>query len=220
MKKQLLFLILTLSFSITINAQSISFTSTELTTAEIGSTIKVDFKYTIAADGYIYCAIELLDDWTWSASVASAELEPAVAGTEVTGSFNLTIPESTTPTVDLTGNLNYKIKIELKQNRNDWLAGAYPATQINMTASTASVGKIDNTLKNVKVFPNPADGFIQLKGINDLYNSKIKITNVLGKEVFKSNLTDSKVNISNLKSGIYILTIQSENKLKNIKFIK
>ena len=74
--------------------------------------------------------------------------------------------------------------------------------------------------ETVKVFPNPADGFIQLKGINDLYNSKIKITNVLGKEVFKSNLTDSKVNISNLKSGIYILTIQSENKLKNIKFIK
>lgn len=218
MKKQLLFLILTLSFSITINAQSISFTSAELTTAEIGSTVTVDYKYTIAADGYIYCAIELLDDWTWNANVASAELTTAVAGTDVTGSFDLTIPDDITLTADLTGNLNYKLKIELKQNPSDWLAGQYPATQINMTASTASLN--DNFLNDVKIYPNPADEFIQLKGINDSYNSNIKITNMLGKEVFKSNLTNSKVNISNLKSGIYILTIQSENRLRNIKFIK
>ncbi|MEN8857381.1 MAG: T9SS type A sorting domain-containing protein [Flavobacteriaceae bacterium] len=202
------------------SAQTIEFTSAELTTAEIGSTVTVDYKYTIAADGYIYCAIELLDDWTWSANVANAELLNAVAGTDVTGSFELVIPVNITPSADLTGNLNYKLKIELKQNPSDWLAGAYPATQINMTASTASVNEVDNILNNIKVFPNPANEFIELKGISNLENSNVRVTNVLGKEVFKSNLVTSKINVSKLNSGIYILSIQSENKLKNIKFIK
>lgn len=218
MKTKLLFI--TVFISSFLSAQTIEFTSAELTTAEIGSTVTVDYKYTIAADGYIYCAIELLDDWTWSANVANAELLNAVAGTDVTGSFELVIPVNITPSADLTGNLNYKLKIELKQNPSDWLAGAYPATQINMTASTASVNEVDNILNNIKVFPNPANEFIELKGISNLENSNVRVTNVLGKEVFKSNLVTSKINVSKLNSGIYILSIQSENKLKNIKFIK
>ncbi|SDT96292.1 Por secretion system C-terminal sorting domain-containing protein [Polaribacter sp. Hel1_33_78] len=218
MKTKLLFIALLVSTFI--NAQSIEFTSAELTTAEIGSTVKVDYKYTIAADGYIYCAINLLDDWTWTAEVVGVELANAVAGTDVTGSFDLAIPEGTTPTADLTGNLNYKINIELKQtpDQSTWLAGQYPATQINLTASTASVN--DDFLNNVKIYPNPAQNNLFIKSENSLNISNIKITNLLGKEVFTSNLIDSKIDVSNLKTGVYILKIQSENASKNIKFIK
>lgn len=218
MKTKLLFI--TLFISSFLSAQSIEFTSAELTTAEIGSTVKVDYKYTIASDGYIYCAIQLLDDWTWSANVVEAELDPAIAGTDVTGSFNLTIPEGITPTSDLTGNLNYKIRIEIKQDRNTWLAGKYPETQINLTASTASINDVDRFLNAVTLFPNPAKNVIQLKGVEDLNISKIEISNVLGKKVFKSNLFDNKIDISNLNSGIYILTIQSESSSSSIKFVK
>ncbi len=220
MKKQLLFLILILSFSVTICAQSISFTSTELSTAEIGSTVKVDYKYTIAADGYIYCAIELLDDWTWSANVVNEELTSAVAGTDVTGSFNLTIPTGITPTADLAGNLNYKIKIELKQNPSDWLAGAYPATQINMTPSTLSTIDVEQKLNNIKVYPSPAKNFIQIKNTSSLNITDVKITNILGKEIFSSKLIKSKIDVSKFKTGIYLITILSEEKSKTIKFIK
>lgn len=216
MKTKLLFI--SLFISSFLSSQSIEFTSAELTTAEIGSTVTVDYKYTIAADGYIYCAIELLDDWTWNANVASAELVTAVAGTDVTGSFDLVIPDNITPTADLTGNLNYKLKIELKQDANTWLAGAYPATQINMTAATASVN--DVFLNDIKIYPNPAQNNLFIKSANSLNISNIKITNILGKEVFSSNIIDSKIDVSNLNSGIYILTIQSEKASKNIKFIK
>jgi hypothetical protein len=220
MKTTLLFIALLISTFI--NAQSIEFTSAELTTAEIGSTIKIDYKYTIAADGYIYCAINLLDDWTWTAEVAGIELGNAVAGTDVTGSFNLTIPEETAASVDLIGNLNYKINIELKQTpeQSTWLAGQYPATQINLTTSTASVNDVDGFLNEVTLFPNPAKNSIELRGTKDLDISTVKISNVLGKEVFTSNVFDSKIDISNLNSGIYILTIQSENNSKSIKFVK
>jgi hypothetical protein len=218
MKTKLLFIALLMSTFI--KAQSIEFTSAELSTAEIGSTITIDYKYTIAADGYIYCAIELLDDWAWSADLASAELPTAAAGTDVTGSFDLTIPEGTTASADLTGDLNYKIKIELKQNTTDWLAGAYPATQINLTTATASVNDVTLFLDAVSIFPNPAKSSIRLKNSSDLNISSIKITNMIGKEVFTSKFTKPEIDISNLNSGIYILTIQSENKSKNIKFIK
>lgn len=218
MKTKLLFIALLVSTYI--NAQSIEFTSAELTTAEIGTTVKVDYKYTIATDGYIYCAINLLNDWTWTAEVVGVELANAVAGTDVTGSFDLAIPEGTAASVDLTGNLNYKINIELKQDPDTWLTGQYPGTQINLTASTASVNDVNNSLNAISIFPNPAKNSIQLKNNNDLEISSIKITNVLGKVVLRSKLNDSKIDISNLNSGIYILTIQSENNSKNIKFIK
>ena len=220
MKTKLLFIALLMSTFL--SAQSIEFTSAELSTAEIGTTITIDYKYTIAADGYIYCAINLLDEWTWTAEVVGIELANAVAGTDVTGSFDLTIPEGTTASVDLTGNLNYKINIELKQtpDQNTWLAGQYPAIQIDMTASTASVNDVDTVLEQVSIYPNPAKNSIRLKNSSDLNVSSIKITNMIGKEVFTSKFTKPEIEISNLNSGIYILTIQSENKSKNIKFIK
>ena len=218
MKKQLL--IIALGISTLLSAQTISFTSAELTTAEIGSTITVNYNYTIAADGYIYCAIELLDDWTWSANIASAELSNAVAGTNVTGSFNLTIPTGTTPTADLTGNLNYKIKIELKQNPSDWLAGVYPATQINLTTATAGVGDFESNSNELSVFPNPAKNSIQLNNLSNLNNTSIKIFNLIGKEVISASNTKSIIDISTLVNGIYILNIKSENKSIKIKFIK
>ncbi len=113
-------------------AQSISFTSA-LTTAQVGSTVTVNYQYTIPANGFIYCSIELLNDWSWVSNVAIAQLDPAPAGTNVTGSFDLTIPNGTLPTSSLLSPQNYKIKIELKNLSYVWVAGAYPGTQIDIT---------------------------------------------------------------------------------------
>ena len=132
MKKQLLFLFLCVSMTLTGWAQSISFTSA-LTTAQVGSTVTVNYQYTIPANGFIYCSIELLNDWSWVSNVAIAQLDPAPAGTNVTGSFDLTIPNGTLPTSSLLSPQNYKIKIELKNLSYVWVAGAYPGTQIDIT---------------------------------------------------------------------------------------
>ena len=218
MKTKLLFIALLASTFI--NAQFIKFTSAELTTAEIGSTVTVDYKYTIAADGYIYCAIELLDDWAWSANVASAELTTAIAGTDVTGSFDLTIPGGTTATADLTGNLNYKIKIELKQNPSDYLAGAYPAAQINLTASTASVNGVDSFLSDIKIYPNPARDFFQITNFSKLNNPSIKIYNLVGKELYSISNSISTIDVSNFTNGVYLLNINSDGLSKTIQFVK
>ncbi|WP_445748917.1 T9SS type A sorting domain-containing protein [Polaribacter sp.] len=216
MKKQLLFIaLLVTSF---INAQSIEFTS-DISTAEIGKTIKVDFKYTVAADGYIFCGINLLNDWTWVSYVGGGDLSPAPAGTDVAGSITFTIPEGTTPSSSLTGQLNYKINIELKTSTFDWLAGAYPATPINLTAASLSTNNFEKDL--ISVFPNPANDLLQLRGIENTKISQVTISNVLGKKVLAtSNLKNNSIDISNLNAGIYILSISSENSQKRMKFIK
>jgi hypothetical protein len=221
MKTKLLFI----TFFVTtfLSAQSIEFTSAELTTAEVGSTITVDYKYTVAADGYIYCGISLQDDWTWTSEVANGELTTAVAGTDITGSFNLTIPAETTLTANLTGDFNYKINIELKQtpDQSTWLAGAYPSTWLDFVATgTLSTNDVQPKLNNITVYPNPTRNTLQIKGVNFLDISKVKIVNILGKEVYSSHLKNSNIDVSNLNAGIYIVTVESDEKLKRIKFIK
>jgi hypothetical protein len=216
MKKQLLFIALLITSFI--NAQSIEFTS-DISTAEIGKTIKVDFKYTVAADGYIFCGINLLNDWTYVSYVGGGELSPAPAGTDVTGSITFTIPEGTTPSSSLTGALNYKINIELKTSTFDWLAGAYPATPINLTAASLSTNDFEKDL--ISVFPNPANDILQLKGMENTKISQVSISNVLGKKVLStSEIKNNSIDISNLNPGIYMISISSENSEKRIKFIK
>lgn len=218
MKKQLLALIFTLFLTNFVLSQTISFTSSELSTAAAGSTITVNYQYTISNNGYIYCAINLLNEWTYISTVASAELNPAVAGTNVSGSFQMTIPANTTPTANLTGNQNYKISIELKDSNFVWQAGAYPATQINITSALSDR---DFKSESFSVFPNPTSDFIYVTGNNKDSISKISISDMLGKNVLTSSqLINEKIDVSSLNSGIYILTVSSDNSQKTLKFIK
>ncbi|WP_282074004.1 T9SS type A sorting domain-containing protein [Polaribacter atrinae] len=218
MKKKILFIALCISSFL--NAQSISFTSAALTNAEIGSTITVDFTYSISADGYIYSAIELQDDFTYQSTIVDAELNPAVAGTDVTGSFTFTIPESTTPTSDLTGNLNYKIKIELKDASFNYLAGQFPDTEINITSSNLSVDDFNKTLSDIEAYPNPAKNKIYFQNLKNDVDYKAFIFNILGKNILSVNQLENGIDISSLNDGIYLLSIKSNNKVKNLKFIK
>jgi len=152
---------------------SISITST-LTTAEIGTIVTINYQYSIANAGNIYCAINKYSGTTWLAKVVDGSLSPAPAGTDVTGSFNFTIPFGTTPTADLTDTQNYKLVIELKDASWNWVAGAYPATQINITptvvtpptaaisfTSTLTAAEVGSTVTvNYKYSSPAADNYI------------------------------------------------------------
>jgi hypothetical protein len=63
---------------------------------------------------------------------------------------------------------------------------------------------------SIAIYPNPAKDIIYIKSGN---KSKvhIEIANVLGKTVYSQmSSTNEEINISNLKSGIYILSLRSE----------
>lgn len=203
MKTKLLLVLAILSFSTSFHAQSIQFTSATLSEAEIGTSATVEYQYTVANDGYIYCAIELLDGSDWQATVADAQLDPTPAGTEVTGSFTLTIPEGTTPTSELIGNENYKIKIELSDANYDWLAGDYPATEINLTNETLSTNDIELQDK-VKLFY--ANQKINVSGLEPSDAYELKLYDLTGREVRSFSHTDA--HSVSLPSSLYIVKLQ------------
>lgn len=157
----------------------ISFTSAPLTTAEIGTTIPISYQYSIPNSGKIYCAIELLDGFTYQSTVVSSLLDPVAAGTNVPGTFNFAIPSGTTPTANLTGNLNYKIKIELLNSAGGYLAGQFPATQINFTPNLSTSDFENNS---ISVYPNPTNDFIYVKGIENTPIDQVTVFDMLGKK--------------------------------------
>ena len=197
-----------------------------ITTAEVGSTITVNYKYTSTApSNYIYCAINTYSDETfdvWKATVVSGEATASSAGTDVTGSFSFTIPADLTLSSDLVSPENYKISIEMKED-SGWslVADEFPTAEIAIVAAgTLSTNDVQTKLNNITVYPNPTKNTLQIKGVNSLDISNVKIVNILGKEVYSFQLKNSNIDVSNLNAGIYIVTIQADTKFKRMKFIK
>lgn len=88
----------------------------------------------------------------------------------------------------------------------------------------SSLSTDDNSIdeKKIKVFPNPVNNQleIQLTNFSDSYQGTIY--DLTGKKVhsFKQNTSKNTIDVSFLKSGFYILNIQSGSFFKNFKILK
>lgn len=220
MKKQLLFLLLCATISFNVCAQSVTITSVISNPIAIGTVLKVDYKYTVAVDSFIYCGINLQNDWTYVSFVVGQGLDLAVAGTDVVGSFNITIPSGTATTASLTGLQNYKINIELKSLPNfTWIAGDYPPTPLNFTSSLGLDNK--NFVNEIVVYPNPVDSILNIANGRNLSDAAFRILNVAGQTIYNpSKINNKEIDVSALSSGVYILSVSSKEGNKDIKFIK
>jgi hypothetical protein len=83
--------------------------------------------------------------------------------------------------------------------------------------NSATAGIDDTELNLVTVYPNPAEQFIMLDGINE--TAKVDIFNITGQRVksFSVETNGEQMDISDLNSGIYLTRV---NDAKAIKFIK
>ncbi len=81
-----------------------------------------------------------------------------------------------------------------------------------------TINKINNN--NISVFPNPSKDYIYVNGLTE--NSELILTDCTGRELInqKTNIGTS-INIEKLTSGIYFLSIVSENKqITKYKLVK
>ena len=63
--------------------------------------------------------------------------------------------------------------------------------------------------KSISLFPNPTKDIITIEGFNSNYS--LKIISSIGKEVsFKSEISNSTIDLSNFKNGVYFITITDE----------
>ncbi len=90
---------------------------------------------------------------------------------------------------------------------------------------TTVSGIEENNLKNISVYPNPANKYIYINSTNHLTN-QITLTNISGKEVFSDfsnkNKAEYSIDISSFNSGIYFVNIYTEEEIitKKISIIK
>lgn len=84
--------------------------------------------------------------------------------------------------------------------------------QLENLGSTLSVS--DNIFAaGLKVYPNPANSEINIKSENNMQIQSVELYNVLGSRVLStSELTNDRLDVSGMTSGIYILKINAENK--------
>jgi hypothetical protein len=201
---------------------AISVTSIPAST-QVGTNLNVNYKYTAASTGKISVAVTKnggVNAWDYISTVGYMELDPAAAGTDVTGVFAVAIPAETTPTSALTGNENYRVTLELKDAGGNWLAGDYNNINYNFTAAPLGIDK-KNLVNRLSVYPNPVSDILKIANADNLVNASFSIVDILGKTVIQSNaLSNNAIDVSNLSSGVYVLSVSSEDGAKQFKFQK
>lgn len=86
--------------------------------------------------------------------------------------------------------------------------------------STVGIEKLSSS-NNIFIYPNPANQFIQIQGIDFNEGVRVKIISIEGKIMKDEMETQSTINVSNLNTGMYFLEL-TDNKGKTgvTKFIK
>lgn len=109
---------------------------------------------------------------------------------------------------------------------NDNESAAYNAyIEREIPVMTSSVEEIDE-LAAFEVYPNPTQDFINLElGFTENVNYKVSVTDVLGNRVkdlgsYSSRALTENYNVSDLASGMYFITIQTEVGQNVLKFTK
>jgi alpha-L-arabinofuranosidase len=98
-------------------------------------------------------------------------------------------------------------------------ANSVTVLQLN-TSSLSALPTLKKKGSELSVFPNPAHDCLYVSGLVG-GNATLEIHNLIGQSILKTNIsTDSKINISELKSGIYTVDLMNGSRVVSTKLIK
>lgn len=151
-----------------------------------------------------YAGIQMNGNWDSDSTSSSTSALPSTAN----ANFIALDPEADSGVYDCsttTGDVD-TLKAAIN-NPSNWITSqAYQ----NLTACTFVIPTLSTTTfkqSEFSVFPNPtSNGFVNIKTAN---NQPVAVVayDVLGKQVLNTTLTTSRLNVSNLKAGVYILKL-------------
>lgn len=106
---------------------------------------------------------------------------------------------------------------------NKLLIGTHGNGMFEATASgTLSVDGYTKNSLNASIYPNPVTSRIQV--VSDKFdlsaNVKYRIYDLSGKELMSGEFTNKSLDVSNLPTGIYVLSMKVDRLTQTIKFIK
>ena len=101
--------------------------------------------------------------------------------------------------------------------------GITTTAPLTVTVSNLGVNEVIASLEGtVKLFPNPANTFVNIELPKNITVtiSDLKINDILGKQVYKSKDGSTKIDVSTLAKGVYILALKTNYGNWNGKFVK
>lgn len=140
------------------------------------------------------------------------QLEPTDGGAALgtvdipnTGAFQ------TFQTVSHTVNLVANAKLSIKANVGGWNLNWWGTSPIQST------GVFDLSSSEIRIYPNPADNIVRVTNVPA--NTSIIVSNLVGQVLLRTRSANVnvEVNVSNLKSGTYFMTVGNEKTFKLLK---
>ena len=100
-----------------------------------------------------------------------------------------------------------------------WEYGNNATGEFRISAYNANVVGVEDINENVNIFlyPNPASSELHISGLQEVTN--VSIFNMLGQKVL-STKTQNMINVSDLSTGMYVVTIDNNGVKKTMRFIK
>ncbi|MDA3867305.1 MAG: YCF48-related protein [Salinivirgaceae bacterium] len=143
--------------------------------------------------------------------------------------------------IDFSGNYGYIVgdngTVLISDDQGDtWSVDSYPnATDLsyvrvfgehayvndvegNLYSNGLSGMSSDVTIPNVAVYPNPVSGMMTVELPTNAQNVEIKLFDIVGKCVLNANTKE--LDVSNLASGVYLLTVISEHERYKTRIVK
>jgi hypothetical protein len=173
------------------------------------------FKFNATDSGEVEINVEPDMSWDPQIGVFSGSCGTLSCLTSVDNGLNNGDPE--TVTFNIVNGETYFINVGHWNPTDDFFEGPF---QINaqFTSNTAAVS--NETISDLEIYPNPVTNIINIKAQNNI--DKISVFNQIGRliKVLSPNNKTIQADLSNLTSGIYILKINSDNKIITKKIIK
>jgi hypothetical protein len=96
----------------------------------------------------------------------------------------------------------------------------YNYVRLVRDATITSIGDIQSSSQELQIYPNPAQVVLNFTLNENSTNASVKVSNLSGQVVYSGNVSNHQLDISQLKSGIYTITVTTQNSRCTNKFIK
>ena len=107
---------------------------------------------------------------------------------------------------------------------NDYFCGVHGANSMSGTITVQEILSIEDEILNTfSIKSNPVNQNLELNFSQNLFEGKLVIVDLLGKSVISRTVNNSSaalIDVSSLKSGLYIVKISSGNSTQTKRFIK
>lgn len=153
----------------------------------------------------------------FTSNTASLFVNPSIGGSE--GTATVTNATGTTPAPGQVASIAIREagtatagtgNIEIDEIR-------LGATWAYVTADVLAVKQ--NSISGLKVYPNPVVNGNLFITSDSNETKQVIVYDLLGKQVLKTNVTNQPLNVSNLKSGVYMVRISEEGKTATRKLV-